>query len=64
MGVQKPGPCVGGLAPGPDSYTSLHISSLAFQGKDPAAFSHLEDPRQCALCLKYGDADSKVRAAL
>lgn len=22
---------------------------------------HLEDPRQCALCLKYGDADSKVK---
>ncbi|EGW03702.1 Histone-lysine N-methyltransferase MLL4 [Cricetulus griseus] len=31
----------------------------AFQSKDPAAFSHLDDPRQCALCLKYGDADSK-----
>uniref|UniRef100_A0A8C5XWX1 Histone-lysine N-methyltransferase 2B n=1 Tax=Microcebus murinus TaxID=30608 RepID=A0A8C5XWX1_MICMU len=38
--------------------------SAAFQGKDPAAFSHLEDPRQCALCLKYGDADSKEAGRL
>lgn len=42
----------------------LLIFFPAFQGKDPAAFSHLEDPRQCALCLKYGDADSKVKAAV
>ncbi|XP_048647217.1 histone-lysine N-methyltransferase 2B [Marmota marmota marmota] len=38
--------------------------SAAFQCKDPAAFSHLEDPRQCALCLKYGDADSKEAGRL
>uniref|UniRef100_G3RKX1 Histone-lysine N-methyltransferase 2B n=1 Tax=Gorilla gorilla gorilla TaxID=9595 RepID=G3RKX1_GORGO len=38
--------------------------SAALQGKDPAAFSHLEDPRQCALCLKYGDADSKEAGRL
>uniref|UniRef100_A0A8C8YHN3 Histone-lysine N-methyltransferase 2B n=1 Tax=Prolemur simus TaxID=1328070 RepID=A0A8C8YHN3_PROSS len=38
--------------------------SAAFQGKDPAAFSNLEDPRQCALCLKYGDADSKEAGRL
>ncbi|KAB0394186.1 hypothetical protein E2I00_015252, partial [Balaenoptera physalus] len=38
--------------------------STAFQGKDSAAFSHLEDPRQCALCLKYGDADSKEAGRL
>ena len=49
---------------GPDSGTSLSTPLPAFQGKDPAAFSHLEDPRQCALCLKYGDADSKVRATM
>lgn len=49
-------------APGPHSWTFLPTPLPAFQGKDSAAFSHLEDPRQCALCLKYGDADSKVRA--
>ncbi|NP_083550.2 histone-lysine N-methyltransferase 2B isoform 2 [Mus musculus] len=38
--------------------------SAAFQSKDPAAFSHLDDPRQCALCLKYGDADSKEAGRL
>ncbi|XP_004463182.2 histone-lysine N-methyltransferase 2B isoform X1 [Dasypus novemcinctus] len=38
--------------------------SAASQGKDPAAFSHVEDPRQCALCLKYGDADSKEAGRL
>ncbi|XP_064345327.1 histone-lysine N-methyltransferase 2B isoform X1 [Camelus dromedarius] len=38
--------------------------STAFQGKDSAAFSHLDDPRQCALCLKYGDADSKEAGRL
>ncbi|XP_041509565.1 histone-lysine N-methyltransferase 2B isoform X2 [Microtus oregoni] len=38
--------------------------SAVFQSKDPAAFSHLDDPRQCALCLKYGDADSKEAGRL
>ena len=50
-----------GQVPGPHSLTVLLTPLAAFQGKDSAAFSHLEDPRQCALCLKYGDADSKVR---
>ena len=53
-----------GQALGLDSGTCLPTPLPAFQGKDPAAFSHLEDPRQCALCLKYGDADSKVRATI
>ncbi|XP_058531187.1 histone-lysine N-methyltransferase 2B isoform X1 [Ochotona princeps] len=38
--------------------------SAAFQGKDPTTFSHMDDPRQCALCLKYGDADSKEAGRL
>lgn len=47
-----------------DSCRLTSISSAAFRSKDPAAFSHLDDPRQCALCLKYGDADSKVKATM
>ncbi|XP_012585952.1 PREDICTED: histone-lysine N-methyltransferase 2B [Condylura cristata] len=39
-------------------------AGTACQGKGPAASSHLEDPRQCALCLKYGDADSKEAGRL
>ncbi|XP_045148649.1 histone-lysine N-methyltransferase 2B [Echinops telfairi] len=38
--------------------------SAASQGKDPAAAPPVEDPRQCALCLKYGDADSKKAGRL
>lgn len=59
-GLEARSPELVGQAPGLHSWTFLP----AFQGKDSAAFSHLEDPRQCALCLKYGDADSKVRATL
>lgn len=51
-------------APGSNSWISFSILLTALQGKDPVAFSHLEDPRQCALCLKYGDADSKVRTTV
>lgn len=63
-GAEAGTPDLVGQALGPDPGTSLPTLLPAFQGKDPAAFSHLEDPRQCALCLKYGDADSKVRATL
>lgn len=59
-GLQARAPEVGCQALGPDAQICLP----AFQGKDPTTFSHMDDPRQCALCLKYGDADSKVRATV
>lgn len=61
-GLEARAPALVGQAPGPDAWTVVPILLPALQGKDPVAFSHVDDPRQCALCLKYGDADSKVRA--